>query len=111
MSKDYLHHKWKTPAQLDAEQNRPSIPGKTRAQLEEDSAELRRQVDRDLKILHGYQRRNGKLGNKLDRSDFLILGLLAGIILMLALDGGCRARFGLRINSKPHETQNNPTGD
>lgn len=58
-------------------------PGKTRAQLDADYAELQAKVADDMRVLGGYQKRN----TRGDRSDWFVFGFLVGAAVMTIILG------------------------
>lgn len=71
-----------------------NIPGKTRAELDKDCEELRKQVEADLRIwAKSPSRRRGP-----DRAECVLIGLAVGCLLMFLING-CHVK--LNIKSQP----------
>jgi hypothetical protein len=101
---DYLQKKWKSPAQLDAEHlHEHQIPGKTRAELDRELKEIRRQVDEDLKI---WSKPPHRIKGP-DKAECVLIGLALGCLLMFLINGGCHMK--LNIKSTPNDSQDQTT--
>ncbi len=83
-----------------------NIPGKTRAELDQQYKELQAQVANDMAVIGGYQSRH----RRMDRGDSFMLGMLVGVVIGLVLSGGCRVGCTIKSNPTTNETSTLDSG-